>query len=150
LYYRLNVVELVLPPLRERKEDISLLANHFLKSCSQKNQKPLAGFSKSALERLEAYSWPGNIRELQNAIERSVVLCRGNLVDLEDLPETIRGASLPDARHIVIPIGTTMEEIELRVIDETLRHTKGDKILAARLLNIASRTIYRKLDRHED
>ncbi len=150
LYYRLNVVELVLPPLRERKEDISLLANHFLKSCSQKNQKPLAGFSKSALERLEAYSWPGNIRELQNAIERSVVLCRGNLVDMEDLPETIRGASLPDARHIVIPIGTPMQEIELRVIDETLRYTKGDKTLAARLLNIASRTIYRKLDRQED
>ncbi len=147
LYYRLNVVQVVLPPLRERREDISLLADHFLRLCSQKNQKPMAGFSKATLERLESYAWPGNVRELQNAVERAVVLCRGPTVELEDLPESVRGGAQGSERNIVIAIGTPMEEIELRVIQETLRHTKGDKTLAARLLGIASRTIYRKLDR---
>ncbi len=149
LYYRLNVVSITLPPLRERREDVPLLANHFLKICAQKNLKPMAGFSKPALERLEGYAWPGNVRELENAVERAVVLCRGSVVELEDLPESVRGGAAGSERHIVIPIGTPMEEIELKVIQETLRHTKGDKTLAARLLGIAARTIYRKLDRIE-
>ncbi|MBI5542876.1 MAG: sigma-54-dependent Fis family transcriptional regulator, partial [Deltaproteobacteria bacterium] len=149
LYYRLNVVSIVLPPLRERREDIPLLANHFLKICSQKNQKPMSGFSKAALERLEAYAWPGNVRELENAVERAVVLCRGSAVELEDLPASARGGASGGERHVIIPIGMPMEEVELKVIQETLRHTKGDKTLAARLLGIAARTIYRKLDRSE-
>ncbi|HEY3450458.1 MAG TPA: sigma-54 dependent transcriptional regulator [Myxococcales bacterium] len=149
LYYRLNVVSITLPPLRERREDIPLLANHFLKICSQKNQKPMSGFGKAALERMEAYAWPGNVRELENAVERAVVLSRGSSVELEDLPDSVRGGASGSERHIVIPIGTPMEEIELKVIQETLRHTKGDKTLAARLLGIAARTIYRKLDRIE-
>jgi two-component system response regulator HydG len=149
LYYRLNVVQLTLPPLRERREDIPLLADHFLRSCAQKNQRAVHGFGKSALARIEAYAWPGNVRELENAVERAVVLARQPVLELEDLPDSVRGGPLGSERHLVIPIGTPMEEIELRVIRETLRHTKGDKTLAAKLLGIAARTIYRKLDRTE-
>ncbi len=150
LFYRLNVVPITLPPLRERRDDIPLLADHFLRRYAIKNQKPMAGFSPAAREKLEAHAWPGNIRELENVIERAVVLCRGSAIDLEDLPDALR-AGLPSASagHIAIPIGMPMDEIELRVIRETLRHTRGDKTLAARLLGIASRTIYRKLGREE-
>lgn len=149
LYYRLNVVQISLPALRERRDDITLLADHFLRMYAQKNQKPKAGFSAAALERLESYAWPGNVRELENTIERAVVLGRGSTVELEDLSEQVRGGPAGSERHIVIPIGTPMEEIELKVITETLRHTKGDKTLAAKLLGIAARTIYRKLGRQE-
>jgi two-component system response regulator HydG len=149
LYYRLNVVSIVLPPLRERREDIPLLANHFLRMYVQKNQKPISGFAKAALERMEAYAWPGNVRELENAVERAVVLSRGSAIELEDLPESVRGGATGAERHVIIPIGMPMEEVELKVIQETLRHTKGDKTLAARLLGIAARTIYRKLDKSD-
>jgi len=150
LYYRLNVVQLVLPALRERREDITLLADHFLRMYAHKNQKPMAGFSKAALERLEGYAWPGNVRELENAIERAVVLCRGATIELDGLPESVRGGPAGARQQIVIAIGTPMEEIERRVIDETLRYTKGDKTLAARLLGIAARTIYRKLEKKDE
>ncbi|MDR0965140.1 MAG: sigma-54 dependent transcriptional regulator [Myxococcales bacterium] len=151
LFYRLNVVPITLPPLRERREDIPLLADHFLRRYAGKNQKPMTGFSPEARAKLEAHGWPGNIRELENVIERAVVLCRGNAIDLEDLPDALRaGFSGSAAGHIVVPIGMPMEEIELKVIHETLRHTKGDKSLAAKLLGIAARTIYRKLDREDD
>ena len=148
LYYRLDVVKIGLPPLRERQGDVPLLANHFLRTFCKKNGKAIAGFTAAALDAMEAYSWPGNVRELENAIERAVVLSRGDTVDLPDLPATGAGAAgTPAARAIVVPIGTPMDEIELRVIHETLRHVGGDKTLAAQLLGIAPRTIYRKLGR---
>jgi len=149
LFYRLNVVKLNLPPLRQRHGDIPILASHFLRTFSEKNDKVFHGFSKAALEAMERYHWPGNVRELENAVERAVVLARGDIIELADLPDTVRGAG-DDAgggRAIIIPIGTPMDEIELRVINETLRVTGGDKTLAAQLLGIATRTIYRKLDR---
>ena len=149
LFYRLNVVQITLPSLRERRDDITLLADHFLRRYAQKNQKPMRGFAPAALERLESYAWPGNVRELENAVERAVVLSRGTTVELDDLPESVRGGPPGSDRHIVIPVGMPMEEIELKVIHETLRHTKGDKTLAAKLLGIAARTIYRKLGRQE-
>jgi len=149
LYYRLNVVKIGLPPLRERTGDVLLLANHFLRAFCEKNGKQIAGFTRQAQDAMERYGWPGNVRELENAIERAVVLSRDDLIDLGDLPETVRGAAgaAPAGRAIVLPIGTPMDEIEMRVIHETLRHTGGDKTLAAQLLGIATRTIYRKLDR---
>jgi len=99
------------------------------------------------MEILENYAWPGNVRELEHAVERAVVLCRGETIEPSDLPETVRKGPRGSAEQLVIPIGTPMEEIERMVIHETLRHTKGDKTLAARLLGIAARTIYRKLER---
>jgi two-component system response regulator HydG len=159
LFYRLNVIEVVLPPLRDRIEDIPLLAEHFVGRYAAKNGKSIRGFTLAAFAALEAYPWPGNVRELEHAIERAVVLSRGAEIDVDDLPEAVRsggparaadlGAGL-EGRTLAVPLGTTMEEIELRVIRETLRQTKGDKNLAAQLLGIAARTIYRKLDREKE
>jgi len=147
LYYRLNVVEIRIPSLASRREDIPLLADFFARRYAAKNQKPVRGFAKEAMEILENYAWPGNVRELEHAVERAVVLCRGETIEPSDLPETVRKGPRGSAEQLVIPIGTPMEEIERMVIHETLRHTKGDKTLAARLLGIAARTIYRKLER---
>ncbi len=145
LYFRLNVVEVRIPSLASRREDVPLLADHFLRRYAAKNNKTLKGFSDTARSVLENYAWPGNVRELEHALERAVVLCRNDIIDVSDLPESVRKGPIGAASQIVIPIGTPMEEIERRVIHETLRHTKGDKNLAARLLGIAARTIYRKL-----
>jgi two-component system response regulator HydG len=157
LFYRLNVIPVHLPPLRDRRDDIPLLAGAFLRRLAEKNARGVMGFTREALAALEAYRWPGNVRELQHAIERAVVLSRGDTVDDADLPEAVRGARSPAplagrtaAAGIPIPIGTPMEEVERIVIRETLRHTRGDKLLAAQLLGIAPRTIYRKLDRDEE
>ncbi len=147
LYYRLNVVEIRVPALASRREDIPLLADAFLRRFAAKNAKSLRGFSEEALRILENYAWPGNVRELEHAVERAVVLARGEVLEASDLPESVRKGPLGSAGQLVIPIGTPMEEVERRVIHETLRHTKGDKTLAARLLGIAARTIYRKLER---
>ncbi|HZZ85732.1 MAG TPA: sigma-54 dependent transcriptional regulator [Anaeromyxobacteraceae bacterium] len=152
LFYRLNVVAVRLPPLRERREDVALLASAFLRRVAEKHQKRVTAFSPAALHALEGWDWPGNVRELEHAVERAVVLCPGEVVEVSDLPEPVRAASGaaagPDA--LVIPVGTSMEEIERLAIRETLRHTRGDKTLAAQLLGIAPRTIYRKLDRDAD
>ncbi|WP_163786057.1 sigma-54-dependent transcriptional regulator [Myxococcus vastator] len=149
LYYRLNVVEIRVPALASRREDIPLLADAFLRRFAAKNGKVLRGFSQEALGVLENYAWPGNVRELEHAVERAVVLARGEVLEASDLPEAVRKGPLGSAGQLVIPIGTPMEEIERRVIHETLRHTRGDKTLAARLLGIAARTIYRKLEREQ-
>jgi two-component system response regulator HydG len=144
LYYRLNVITIQLPPLRERREDIPLLAHHFLRSFASKNAKPIVGFSEDTVDILQTYAWPGNVRELENVIERAVVLTRSSMISPADLPETLTGSDQA-ARHLVISIGTPLEEVENRLIDETLRYTKGDKTLAAKLLGIATRTIYRRM-----
>ncbi len=144
LYYRLQVITLRLPPLRDRREDIPLLAQHFLRLHATKNQRELDGFTDEALAKLTDYPWPGNVRELEHAIERGVILARRRVLDLEDLPGAVSQAE-PSARVIPIPLGMPLEEVEQRLIEETLRRTKGDKELAAKLLGIASRTIYRKL-----
>ncbi|MBI2467025.1 MAG: sigma-54-dependent Fis family transcriptional regulator [Candidatus Rokubacteria bacterium] len=148
LYYRLQVITVTVPPLRERREDIPLLAQHFLRRFAAKNHRELDGFTEAALARLLDHAWPGNVRELEHAIERAVILARGRLLDAGDLPEAIAGAE-PSARVVPIPIGMPLDEVEQRLIEETLQRTKGDKELAAKLLGIASRTIYRKLRERE-
>ncbi len=144
LYYRLQTVTVKLPALRERREDIPLLAGHFVRLYATRNHREIEGFTPDALAALLDYPWPGNVRELEHVVERAVVLARGPLVDVEDLPEAVTRIE-PVARVIPIPLGMPMEEVEQRLIEETLRRTKGDKELAAKLLGIASRTIYRKL-----
>lgn len=144
LYYRLNVISISLPPLRERPEDVYLLAQHFLKIYSAKNKKEFEGFSQEAMEILAHYPWPGNVRELENTIERAVVLCRKRVIGLSDLPEHIT-QNQKTSEFITVPIGMPLEEVKNRVIEETLKTTKGDKTLAAKILGITSRTIYRKV-----
>jgi two-component system, NtrC family, response regulator HydG len=144
------VIEVRIPSLRERREDVMLLAETFVRRFAAKNQRTLKGFTDAARSTLENYAFPGNVRELEHVIERAVVLCRGELIDDGDLPESVRKGPTGSASQIVIGIGTPMEEVERRVILETLRHTRGDKNLAARLLGIAARTIYRKLAAEEE
>jgi two-component system response regulator HydG len=145
LFYRLNVIAMTAPPLRARREDIPLLVDHFLGIYCHKNARPRLSVARPVTELLGEYLWPGNVRELENVIERAVVLCRGDTLTVDDLPEAIVQASAPAPSALTVAIGTPLEEVESRLIRETLRHTKGDKSLAAQLLGISTRTIYRKL-----
>jgi two-component system response regulator HydG len=152
LFYRLNVIPVSVPPLRDRRDDIPLLAQHFTQVYAEKNGKAISGCSPAAIERLTEYGWPGNVRELENAIERAVVLTRANhtVIDEDALPREIRdvalGSGASNSSALTFPIGMPLAEIEMRVIHETLRHTRGDKRLTAKLLGIATRTIYRRLE----
>ena len=152
LYYRLNVVPINVPALRDRPEDIPLLVQHFIRLYAEKNGKSISTCSREALDLLSHYAWPGNVRELENAVERAIVLSRESVLSADDLPREIRdheslGGS---ARSLNFTIGTRLDEIEMRVIRETLRETRGDKRLAAKLLGIATRTIYRRLEAQGD
>ncbi len=152
LYYRLDVISVHLPPLRERPEDILLIADHFARQLAAKNNKEIAGFSEEAREALRAYRWPGNVRELENVVERAVVLTRSPVIGLADLPRPVQAATAAAApvhregTRVSIPLGMKLEEVERILIHETLRETGGDKSLAAQLLGIAPRTIYRRLE----
>ncbi|HBK80940.1 MAG TPA: DNA-binding response regulator, partial [Nitrospinae bacterium] len=158
LYYRLNVISIHVPPLRDRRGDIPLLIGHFTQRYAAKNNQPVSGFSREAVEAMSNYDWPGNIRELENAVERAVILGRDEVLTLDDLPPSITQGSRPgDEEHIEagsrvisIPVGTPLAEVEQRVILETLRETGGDKSAAARQLGIATRTVYRKLEQAEN
>jgi two-component system response regulator HydG len=144
LFYRLNVINLELPTLRSRGEDVVLLSNFFLQKYNEKNGKQLAGFTPGALEVMAKYSWPGNVRELENAIERAVVLSKDKLVDVDVLPNSVvSGRQRTDT--VNIPVGTTLKDAEMQLIQATLDSTAGDKETAANILGIASRTIYRKM-----
>jgi two-component system response regulator HydG len=150
LYYRLNVITINVPPLRERREDVRFLAEHFLRIYAAKNNRRLEGFTPDALARLEGYSWPGNVRELENVIERGVVLARGALIDVPDLPEEVAGAAPLPEGALSVRIGTPLAEVEQRLLEATLRATKGNKTLTARLLGIDPRTVSRKLERWDE
>lgn len=149
LYYRLDVISMVCPPLRERSGDIPILTDHFLQRFAKRHQKTIRGIAREAMATLCSYQWPGNVRELENVVERAVVLCQADVID-----KTILGApfcsseqDMPAAMSsLKIPLGTPMAEVERRVIEETLRHSGGDKNVTARLLGISTRTIYRRLE----
>ncbi|HLG20178.1 MAG TPA: sigma 54-interacting transcriptional regulator, partial [Bdellovibrionota bacterium] len=145
LYYRLNVITITIPPLRSRRDDIPLLLNHFLVYYAQKNGKRITGFSEEVRQLLMDYGWPGNVRELENLVERAVVLTKGPELTVDHLPELVRKAPAAEGDRIPIPIGMPLEEVENLLIRETLKRAGGDKTLAAKLLGVAPRTIYRKL-----
>ena len=150
LYYRLNVIEIRLPPLRERKEDIPLLCIMLLHKVASAMGKPPAGITESALVLLIDYHWPGNVRELENVIERSVTLAPGDIVTVEALPATIRGAN-GEGRLIEegIERSLSMEEVERMYIKRILEKTRGNKLQAAQILKIDRKTLYRKLEAME-
>ena len=148
LYYRLNVVSIEMPPLRARPSDIPLLATFFLHRYGEENGRKLTGFTDDALERLVKHSWPGNVRELENAIERAVVISRGDEIRVEDLAPTIQPAS--GGTHGVPPIpGSTLAELERFAILKTLEHTGGSTSRAAEILKISPRKIQYKLQEYQ-
>jgi two-component system response regulator HydG len=152
LYWRLNVITINLPGLKERKEDIPALVTHFLSRYAMKNGKNISGIETKALHILLAYDWPGNVRELENVIERCVVLDRDGIIGDDDLPKVIaEGVVAAHTRELLtFQVGTPLEEVERLLMEETLKYTKGDKAMASKLLGISTRTLYRKIDRKED
>ncbi|HZC58967.1 MAG TPA: sigma-54 dependent transcriptional regulator [Chthoniobacterales bacterium] len=146
LYYRLNVVQIRIPPLRERKEDIPLLANTFLKEISERDAKAFRPLSADAMEALLRYDWPGNVRELKGAIDSGVTLATGNQITVRDLPTTVRGASGLTAHHE--PGDQALVNIhdnEIRLIMRALEETGGNRTEAAQKLGISRRTLHRRL-----
>ena len=144
LYYRLAVVEICVPPLRERKEDIDLLSHSFVKSFAAEDGRQIEGISPQVRKILFSYSWPGNIRELKNCIESAVVMARGKTIEVEDLPSHIRREGDKDkALSLTLPI--TMDEAEKALILETIAFSGGNKTKAAELLGIGRKTLHRKL-----
>ena len=146
LYYRLNVVHIEVPPLRERKEDIPLLISSFIDTFNQEDGRHVEGFTNSARKALLAYSWPGNIRELRNTVESCVVLARGAMIDVDELPPHI--ASRDENETVSINVGTTLEEAEKKIILSTVAHYKGNKTKAAEVLAIGRKTLHRKLEEY--
>jgi DNA-binding NtrC family response regulator len=144
LYYRFSVIEIYMPPLRERQEDIALLLHHFLFALSQQYKKPLQHFSNECIEILKAYDWPGNVRELRNIVERAVVTCKDEVITAQYLPDRLRIVSSADST-VTIPVGVPAREAERRFILQTLAAVGNHKTKAARLLGYSRKTLYSKL-----
>lgn len=147
LFYRLNVVHVAIPPLRSRGSDVLVLAQHFLTQFAGQSPLEIVGLSASAAERLLAYTWPGNIRELRNAVERAVALAQFDHLRAEDLPERIRRF---ESRHVLVAGDdleelVSLEEVEKRYILKVMQAAGGNKSLAAQTLRVSRRTLYRKL-----
>ncbi|MFP4429673.1 MAG: sigma-54-dependent transcriptional regulator [Spirochaetaceae bacterium] len=143
LFYRLNVVNIHIPPLRERKEDIPLLVSSFIREFAQENEKPVEGIDPKARAALYKYSWPGNVRELRNCIESAVVLSKGNIITVDDLPPTINTENEQD--YIRVPVGSTLAEAEQEIIRSTLNYNNGNKSKTAEALGIGRKTLHRKI-----
>jgi DNA-binding NtrC family response regulator len=143
LFYRLNVVNINVPPLRERKEDIPLLIAAFLAEFTGENRKNIDGIDSKARLALFNYAWPGNVRQLRNSIESAVVLCKGTIITLDDLPPNVRGESSEEV--IRIPVGASLSEMEKEAIRATLQREGGNKSRAAEILGIGRKTLHRKL-----
>ncbi|MFV2071641.1 MAG: sigma-54-dependent transcriptional regulator [Thermoanaerobaculales bacterium] len=152
LYYRLNVITIELPPLRERRGDIPLLATHFLREYAEENKREVGGFSSSAMDALGDYPWPGNVRELENAVERAVVLCRGDTIEVEELPQALRGEGPAAAPPSTLP----PEGIDFRkavatyqegLIREALHLSDGVQRRAARILRLSPTTLNEMIHR---
>jgi two-component system, NtrC family, response regulator AtoC len=147
LYFRLRVVEITLPPLRERVEDVPLLAHAFLKEFAAENGKAVSGFSPETLELLGRYSWPGNVRELRTAIEHAVVLARGDKLTPRDLPPTVRAKAErpPEPKRMAAASELTVQRAERELIIRALQDTSGNRTAAALKLGMSRRTLHRKL-----
>jgi transcriptional regulator with GAF, ATPase, and Fis domain len=162
LFYRLSVFPIKLPALRERQGDIPILVAHFLELYKQKTSRFVTGISREAMRALVSYDFPGNIRELENAIERAVIIASGRQIEIEDLPETISGikpdfsqtvnlekiTAITNGAKIEFELPAAMQDIEKSAIEATLKFTGGDKSRAARLLKIGRKTLYRKLEQY--
>ncbi len=147
LYYRINVVAIAVPPLRERKEDIPLLVQAFLAEFNARDRKQVKAVDQAAMQVLEQYSWPGNIRELRNVIERAVILAPGDFIEGDHLPPDLLDAPPPARDGLALTPGMTVDEAERRLIEITLKHTGYNKTRAAEILGISVKTLHNKLNR---
>jgi DNA-binding NtrC family response regulator len=145
LYYRLNVFTIALPSLTERRGDVPLLAQHFIREFNAKHTAQVAGLRDEALELLKAYPWPGNVRELKNVVERAVILARGTWIESHHLPAYVQDPQAGASAKIVLPIGVTAAEAEKELILRTLEGVGQNKAEAARLLGLDVKTIRNKL-----
>lgn len=159
LFYRLNVIELRIPPLRHRKEDIPLLAEHFLNQFTNEYDVSQKKFSDKCLKIFMTYNWPGNVRELKNVVERSVVMSSGPVIDTDVLPNNILEVQKKDesflepnqdfSNYIHIPVGSSLKEVERKVILDTLSRVDNNKSEAAKILGFSRRTLHNKLDKYQ-
>ena len=146
LYYRINVVTLVVPPMRERREDIPLLADFFLKQYAEKNNRPIKGFTPRAVDLLMRYDWPGNVRELENVVERAVIMARGDMITPLEFPDVLQDLDEEaKASPLALATGRSLKEVEKVMILRTLEETGGNRTHAARILEISRRTLQLKL-----
>jgi len=161
LYYRLNVITIEMPPLRERREDIPLLATHFLRQYSEENQREVEGFSSAVMDALSDYHWPGNVRELENAVERAVVLCRGDSIEVDELPQAVRSESSSAQVKTAFPASGvdfrgSVADFQEHLIREALKRSGGVQRRAAGLLKLSPTTLNEMIHRlgiettHED
>ena len=161
LYYRLNVITIEMPPLRERREDIPLLATHFLRQYSEENQREVEGFSSAVMDALSDYHWPGNVRELENAVERAVVLCRGDSIEVDELPQAVRSESSSAQVKTAFPASGvdfrgSVADFQEHLIREALKRSGGVQRRAAGLLKLSPTTLNEIIHRlgiettHED
>ena len=150
LYYRLNVVTIAFPPLRERKGDIPILTRHFVEKYNKEMNKKIQGISREAEQCLLRYHWPGNVRQLENCIERAIVLCPGPVIEIDHLsPDVVQAAMRPSGQEIKeIQAGITVAEMEKKLIFETLKYTQYNRTRAAEMLGISIRTLRNKLNEY--
>jgi two-component system response regulator HydG len=151
LFYRLNVVNLTVPSLHERNEDIPLLAKHFLESFAQKNRRTMKGFTPTAMDLMVRYPWPGNVRELENALERAVILSLGDYITERELPPSILSHGNGNSEEKISVAGRAnmpLEEIEKTAIIQTLKETGGNKSEASRILQITRTTLNNKIKKY--
>jgi len=148
LYYRLVAAEIELPPLRERREDIPLLAQSFMRQFARENEKAVKGFTSETMDTLMNYKWPGNVRELRTAMEHAVVFCRGERITLRDLPANVRslgGTADTGMRRLLSEGELTVKEAEKQLIQRALKECDGNRTTAAKKLGMSRRTLHRKL-----
>ena len=145
LYYRLNVVRIHVPPLIERRDDIPLLADAFLKDICEENGKPPVRLAPRAMAYLQNFDWPGNVRQLRNAIEGMVVMSSSDEISVRHLPQEVRRAE-PEDKAVAVSIGSTLADAERELIRATLIQTEGNRAKTARILGIGRKTLYRKIE----
>ena len=147
LYYRLNVFAIRLPPLRDRKEDLPMLIQAFMKEFNARNGRSVAGLSDRAMQMLERYDWPGNVRELRNVMERATIVAKGAVIEVGDMPALASASPAAPGASVGLAPGTTVDQAEEQLIEVTLQHTGGNKTRAAEMLGISLKTLHNKLNR---
>lgn len=149
LYFRIKGVTIIIPPLRERREDVPLLTHYFIQQVSEKYDKPVEGLTPEARQAMMRYSWPGNVRELRNAIQNMVVLAPGPMIGVESLPPELRGPASEAAGGVGGLVGISIEQAERELIRNTLKLVHGNREQAAKMLGIGERTLYRKIKEYD-